>query len=430
MKIERIDLWHVAVPLAAPFRPAWIPGMRQVENRFTLLRLTTSSGIEGWTAAPSMGAEREGFGALLGPYFLGERADDIESVRQRIREMGYLGYRAGWIEPACWDVIGKAKGKPVYELLGGKPGRVKLYASTGEVRSGAFRVEEVQRRVEEGFDAVKLRVHDATLEEDIAQIRTCREGVGDRVVLGVDANQGWRVAVIADAPRWDSDRALAFARAAEDLGFAWLEEPLPQDDYEGLARLTAATSIKIAGGELNNQGLPEFRVMLEKGCLDWYQPDAVFCGGISGTWAILRAIEQAGASYSPHTWTNGIGFAINLQLFAAYAHRDDKRLEYPLDPPGWVPEGRDGLLTEAWVHQRGHLELPTRPGLGFEIDKAALRRFGKHFFRADKLRVAVRTVLDRGVKEARYLGEVRDARLAARAQALDGIGDPWRATVS
>ena len=213
MRIDRIDLWHVAVPLPAPFRPAWIPGFTQTENRFDLIRLTTDSGIEGWSAAPRMGRERAGLGALLGPYFLGERADDTANVRQRIREMGYLGWNVGWIEAACWDIVGKAEGKPVWELLGGRGGRIELYASSGEVRRGPDRTAEVEARLSEGFSAMKLRVHDDALADDIAQIREVRSAVGDRPILGVDANQGWRVAVIAEAPLWDLDRALAFCRA-------------------------------------------------------------------------------------------------------------------------------------------------------------------------------------------------------------------------
>ena len=145
--------------------------------------------------------------------------------------------------------------------------------------------------------------------------------------------------MIADAPRWDLQRATAFCQAAGDAGMAWVEEPLPMDAYAELATLRGLSPVPISGGELNNQGLPEFDVMLEKGCFDIYQPDAVFTGGIAATWEIIRRIGAAGAQYSPHTWTNGIGFAINLQLFGAYPGRDQKRLEYPLDPPGWVPEG-------------------------------------------------------------------------------------------
>jgi L-alanine-DL-glutamate epimerase-like enolase superfamily enzyme len=418
MRITRIDLWHVAIALPAPFHPAWIPGMRQRDNRFDLVRLTTASGIEGWSAAPAMGAERAGLGALLGPYFLGERADDIASVRQRIREMSYLGQRCGWIEAACWDIVGKDRGLPVYALLGGRAGRVKLYASTGELKGGPERAEEVQARVAEGFGTVKLRVHDAELARDLAQLRETRKRVGDAVGLGVDANQAWRVAVIADAPRWDYDRALAFCREAAELGFAWVEEPLAMDDYAGLARLTAATTVPIAGGELNNQGLPEFETMLARRCYDYYQPDAVFTGGIAETWSIIERVAAAGALYSPHTWTNGIGFAINLHLFAASPDRDAKLLEYPLAPPGWVPAARDGLLTRPWQHDRGYLELPAAPGLGFEIDRAALRRHGRHYFTATKLRVALGALRDRGLRDAKHLGDIRSARLAARSAEL------------
>lgn len=419
MKITRIDLWLVRYPLAAPFMPAWIPGFRQTENRFTLVRLTTADGIEGYSAVQSMGAELAGLGGLLGSYLLGERADDIPSIRQRIREMGYLGWRVGWLEPACWDIIGKAAGKPVYQLLGGEPGDVALYASTGSVRDAEYRAEEVEARVAEGFEAVKLRVHGPTLEEDIAHIKDTRAAVGDDVILGVDANQGWRVAVIADAPRWDLDRAAAFCHAAGEANLAWVEEPLPMDAYGELAALRQSSPVPISGGELNNQGLPEFGVMLEKGCFDIYQPDAVFTGGIAATREIIRRVEAAGAQYSPHTWTNGIGFAINLQLFGACAGREKKHLEYPLDPPGWVPEGRDGLLTEPWEHRSGKLALPAAPGLGFEVDRKALRRHGTHLHTATAARVAVRTLRDRGLTEARRLGRIRGERLQSRHRAFE-----------
>ncbi len=424
MRIVGIDLWRVRVPLPAPFHPSWIPGFIQTENRFTLIRMRTQSGLEGWSAGPAIGREHAGLGDILGPYILGERADDLASIAQRVREMGYLGWRCSWIEPAVWDIVGKARGKPVYELLGGPspesgPVSIRLYASTGEVRSGDARAQEVDMRIREGFEAVKLRVHAPTLEEDLAQIRRTRELIGDRAVLGVDANQGWRVAAVADAPCWDYDRALAFCNEAAALGFGWVEEPLAMDAYDDLARLRAATPVTVTGAELNNQGLPEFKVMLEKGCFDVYQPDATFTGGIGGTFAIMREVARHGAAYTPHTWTNGIGFAINLQLHGASPWRDDKPLEYPLDPPGWVPGARDGLLTEPWTHDRGRLTLPTRPGLGFEIDRWALFRHGSHFYKGTRLRTAIRTIWDKGLGTTKKLGATRDARLRERRAALD-----------
>ena len=197
------------------------------------------------------------------------------------------------------------------------------------------------------------------------------------------------------------------------------------DAYDEMARLRAATGVKISGGELNSGGLPEFRVMVEKGCYDWYQPDACFTGGVAETWQIVQLVTEAGATFCPHTWTNGVGFAINLQLYAASPARDDHHLEYPYDPPGWVPEVRDGILRQPFLHERGRLKVPTLPGLGFEIDARALRRHGSHFFTATPARVALRAVLDKGLSTAKELGATRSARLAARDAELAQEGvDP------
>jgi len=112
----------------------------------------------------------------------------------------------------------KGEGKPVWSLLGGEEGgRVDVYASTGEVHPPAQRVEEVLRLQEMGFKSVKLRVHSFDPAEDVEQVAAVRAAVGDSMEIGVDANQGWRVALVADAPLWDLERATDFARACSDL---------------------------------------------------------------------------------------------------------------------------------------------------------------------------------------------------------------------
>lgn len=423
MRISQIDLWHVQVPLPGTFYPSWIPGFPQTENRFTLVRLRTEDGLEGFSAGPAMGTERQGLGSLLGPYLLGERADDLVSIRQRVREMGYLGVRLGWLEAACWDLVGKARKLPVWRLLAPDApttGDVKLYCSMGQVRSGAEHARRIEGALAQGFDTMKLRVHSMTLEEDLEQMREARKLVGSGPRLGVDANQAWRVAVVTDVPQWSYARALTFCREMHQLGFDWVEEPLAMDDYDGLAKLRAATEVDLTGGELNNQGLPEFGVMIDKGCYDVFQPDAVFTGGIAETWQIIQKVKAAGARYTPHTWTNGLGFAINLQLYAASPWRAESKLEYPDDHP-WTPEARDGLLEEPFLHQKGRLALPTKPGLGFDINPWKLRRYGRHFFKATKLRMAVQAVVDKGIATAKELGEKRDARMKASSDALDAM---------
>ena len=411
-KIARIELYHVKVPLPATFYPSWIPGFPQNENRFDLIRVITDEGVEGWSAGPAMGRERAGFGYLLGPYLIGEDPTDIPLMQQRLREASYIGWRNWWLEPAFWDIKGKIENKPVCELLGGKPRKVKVYASTGEVKEPEARIEECLARYEEGFRSVKIRVHDFDEAKDIRQVVETAKAVGDKMKIGVDANQAWRVTIIGDAPLWDLARAKRFADACADVGIAWIEEPLPMDAYEDQIALTKYSKVPIAGGEIHTGGLPELKMMIERGCYKIFQPDAMFTGGIAQTFEVAKLCRKHGLLYTPHTWTNGIGFAANLQLMAASGFADEKALEYPYNPPSWTVEGRDGLLAEPFHHDNGEIQIPNKPGLGFEIDRRALRRFGKRYFVMDKKRLVWFALRDRGIKAAKEIDATKRARQA------------------
>jgi L-alanine-DL-glutamate epimerase-like enolase superfamily enzyme len=411
-KVARIELFHVATPLPARFYPAWIPGMPQTENRFTLIRVTTDDGVEGYSAGPSIARERAGLGDLLGPYLLGEDATDIGLIQQRLREISYLGWRNYWIEPAFWDIKGKLAGKPVCELLGGKPCPVSLYASTGEVKTAHARIEEAEARYQEGFRAIKLRVHDFDEAIDIAHVSEVATAVGDRMKIAVDANQGWRVTIIADAPLWDLARARRFADACADAGVAWIEEPLSMTEYEELAALTSYSRVPIAGGELHSSGLAELRMMIEQRCYDVFQPDAIFTGGIAQTMEVIKLCRRHRLGYSPHTWTNGIGFAVNLQLMAASGFAEEKELEYPISPPGWTVEARDMILEHPFHHKNGALDTPTLPGLGFSINRKVLRHYGKRFSVMDRKRLVWFSLRTRGLKVAKEIDQVRKQRIA------------------
>ncbi len=409
MKIDRIELFHVAIPLAKPFHPAWIPGYPQTANRFTLARLTTDDGVQGLAAGVAFEREREGLGSLLGPYLIGLDPMDIDTARQRMREASYLGWRNFWLEAAFWDIRGQVEGKPVWQLLGGEGGgRVAVYASTGEVHDPAQRAEEVLALRERGFRTVKLRVHSFDPAEDIAQIATVRRAVGDQVALGVDANQGWRVALVDDAPLWTLQRAADFARACAEHGIAWLEEPLDMYAWDELAALRRRASVPIAGGELNG-GWQEFATMLEKGSLDIYQPDATFGGGISDAVRVMQACGERGLGFAPHTWTNGIGLLVNLHVYAAGDRQHP--LEYPYEPPGWTPEARDGLLAEPIrADADGTIAVPEAPGLGIELDGAQLQRYSEKFFEMTSRGIAVKTVREKGLFTALKLARKRRKR--------------------
>ncbi|MGD8969000.1 MAG: mandelate racemase/muconate lactonizing enzyme family protein [Anaerolineae bacterium] len=406
MKIDRIELFHVAIPLPKPFHPAWIPGYPQTENRFTLLRLTTDDGLQGLAAGMAFERERQGLGGLIGPYLIGLDPTDIATVRQRLREVSYLGWRNYWMEAAFWDIRGQVEGHPVWALLGGEgAGRARVYASTGEVHPPEQRAEEVLKLHEMGFQTVKLRVHSFDPAEDVAQLEVVRRAVGDTMDIAVDANQGWRVALIDDAPLWSLEHATDFAQACAELDVAWIEEPLDMYAYNQQAELCRRSAVPIAGGELN-AGWHEFQVMLEKGSYDIYQPDATMGGGIGDARKVLNACREQGLGYTPHTWTNGLGFLINLHVYAAGPGRYP--IEYPYEPPGWVPEVRDGILAEPiCVASDGTVAVPDAPGLGIELDEEKLARYGEKYFEITSRGIAMKTIREKGLLTALRLARRR-----------------------
>jgi L-alanine-DL-glutamate epimerase-like enolase superfamily enzyme len=165
--------------------------------------------------------------------------------------------------------------------------------------------------------------------------------------------------------------------------------------WDELAELRRRSPVPIAGGELNG-GWHEFSVMLEKGSLDIYQPDATFGGGISDAVRVMQACRERGLGFAPHTWTNGIGLLVNLHVYAAGAR--EHPLEYPYEPPGWVPEVRDGLLAEPIRGDaNGTIAVPENPGLGIVLDEDALKRYGEKFFDITTRGIAVKTIREKGL---------------------------------
>jgi D-galactarolactone cycloisomerase len=398
MKIIAIELYHVSVPLKATFWPTWIPGYPQTHNRFTLIKIITDEGIEGYSAGVAMGKERAGLGDLLGGYLMGADPTDIKRIQSLLKQAGFLGWRNFWIEPACWDIMGKAANKPVYELLGGNARPISVYLSTGEMHPPEKRADELLAMKARGFKTAKLRVKNAELGADILQIETIRKGVGNDLELGVDANQGWLVSIVDRVPAWDLERAKSFAAACHLNDIKWLEEPLDSRDYDGNAALKKASQVKISGAELN-YGWDEVKIMFEKDCFDIYQPDATFSGGIAQVHQIIEMCHKKGRLFSPHTWTNGIGFYINWNMVLA-DNGNQLPLEYPLEEPSWIPQFREGIIDPIIPDQNGILQPFTRPGLGFEINPNLLRKYSKRFFKLTETRLKFKVIREKGLKTA------------------------------
>ncbi len=176
MKIDSIELYYVKIPLErkkpgffsqpAYFNPSWIPGFRQSEMRFYLLKLGTDSGHEGYSAMAAMGPERKGVGPMMGNYLMGINPMDIRLINQRIQEFSFIGMRNSWIDVAFWDIIGKVRGEPIWKILEGTGGFVFPYMSTGSTHGhNQAKSRELSRQaLESGYQGVKLRVKGEKLE--------------------------------------------------------------------------------------------------------------------------------------------------------------------------------------------------------------------------------------------------------------------------
>lgn len=456
IKIDRVELYLLKIPLMSGkpsrlgrfcrrfekrtvFRPSWIPGFHQTDVRLYLLKLATNGGHEGFAAMPAIGTERVGLGPLLGAYIIGLNPLDIDLLNQRIQEFGYVGMRNGWVDAAVWDLIGKIRGEPLWKVLGGTGGKVYPYASFGETHDLDPQIVAAmaQQRREEGFRGIKIRVRGHDLARMVEVVAAARDAVGSDVELMVDANLGWPVDLVMESPRWDEDFAVRFAQALETYDVAWLEEPLHHYDFEGLSRLRKRTKTLIAGGELNS-GYCDFKAMLELECLDVYQPDAVLsggalAGGITEVYWLIREIEKRRAlapegatkiRYSPHTWSNGLGFAVNLQMVGLIPEHERMLLEMPYDVC-WRPEQWACFLETSFQRDPdGGLRIPDAPGLGVEIDWDIVRRFGERIYEGTPLSVAIETVRDIGVREAMSLRERRQLLLDRSARAEFRVPEP------
>jgi D-galactarolactone cycloisomerase len=255
-------------------------------------------------------------------------------------------------------------------LLGG-PLRTEIKAyATGLYRRKSgdpakYLAEEAAGYVADGFAAVKLKVGFG-VEEDAAMTHAVRDAIGDNVALMVDANHAY-----------DAVAAIRLGRMIEHHDIGWFEEPVPPEDIAGYRAVREAIAVPVAGGECEFTRFG-FRDLLATRAIDIIQPDTCAAGGLSECKKIADMAESFGVRYNPHVWGTGIAIAASLQLLAVLPSHTPTSLN-PLAPMLEFDRTehpiRQALLTQPIEHVRGIVRVPDGPGLGIEIDRAALKRF-------------------------------------------------------
>jgi L-alanine-DL-glutamate epimerase-like enolase superfamily enzyme len=363
--ITRIEITHHQLPLDPPFPASWDTRPRTLFPA-TIVRVFDDAGNCGIGSGDSM----YGFSDYQ-RYFIGEDPLNIERHAAVLSNIEFHAGRPWPLDVALWDLIGKIKGEPVWKLIGGFSNKIRAYASSGVHRSIPDMVKVARQARELGFPAMKIRFGRPNLEDDLAVIKAIRDDLGNSIELMVDCNQGWRMPWDTATP-WNIDHATAVALVLESYGVYWMEEPLHRGNYEGMAELRKRVKIRIAGGELTREPY-EFRELLQRGCFDVFQPDAVCTQGITGLAKFAREVAAAGKIFTPHTWGNGIGVMANLHLTAGTVGAPF--IEFPFDPPEWSTARRDYIMTETIeADGEGWIHLSDQPGLGFTVNNDVLRK--------------------------------------------------------
>lgn len=307
------------------------------------------------------------------PTLIGKNPFDVEHLTT-----AWAGPRpnfAAWagVDAACWDIIGKALNKPVYEALaaGAKPQtRLRMYASGGVEYAWYERpealIEEALRHKEAGYTAFKFRIGSEwkldgmTMGKYIPWVRKLREAVGPAMDLMQESNM-----------RLSLEECLELAPVLEDLNFLWFEEPVRTSDPDALKNhlriRQALKKVRISGGESRGSRY-EFKEWVDRGAYQIVQPDCNVTGITEG-YQIARMAGLKDAACCPHNWHGGLTTMANAALVAAIPNRLLLELNQTYNP------FKEEIFKDPLVVRKGYMEVHRRPGFGMELKPGVAAKF-------------------------------------------------------
>jgi len=327
-----------------------------LQTHFELVtaEITASDGLSGTGYTYTIGTGGHATKAMidhdLAPALIGHDADDIDTLyddmQSRLHYVGRGGiasFAISAIDIALWDLRGKAQGLPLWQMAGGC-GRTPLSYRGGVDLNYPLEklVESVGGYIDQGFEAVKIKVGKPDLAEDVERLRAVRERIGPSNKLMVDGNFGYDLA-----------RATAAARAFEPFDLVWFEEPMEPDDFAGYGDLAIATKVPLAMGE-NLHTLQEFKHAFEHSRLAFIQPDASNCGGVTGFLRVAKLTEARNIPVCSHGMqelhVSLVPAVRNAGWLEVHAFQIDRYTHRPL------------------VVENGRAVAPDEPGCGVRFD--------------------------------------------------------------
>jgi muconate cycloisomerase len=361
--IKRIEPIAVSLPMIKPMKMAGVE-IRSADN--VLVRIELDSGHTGWGEAASAhamtGETVESMLAAvryMAPALTGLAAGNIGQVSAQMGRLMYGNQSAkSAVEMALHDALGKAAGKPVYELLGSKRrARVPVLWLVG-TGSADGDVEEARNKLAAGFVAYKIKVGVGEPRDDAERTRRICDVLGTGHLISADANQGYTV-----------EQAIAYVTAVENTALDFFEQPVAGHDLAGMARVAAASRIPIGfdeGLHSTDDLVRHHEARAARGC----SLKTIKLGGMRGVYQAAELCESLGmkVNLACKVAESGIAAAAMLHLAAAVPAVDwgvSLSSQYLADD----------VVRSPLVIANGHADVPTGPGLGIEVDEARVRRY-------------------------------------------------------
>lgn len=372
MKIEAIDCFYLAMPEITTEADG---------SQDALLIRVAGGGHVGWGECEA--APLPSIAALICPMshgvcrpvaasVLGERLDgpaDIASMSARVAydsmDLLQAPHTLSGVEMALWDLLGKARGEPVWSMIGYKQSHAKTpYASILFGDTPQATLHRVRTARGQGFRAVKLGwgpIGRGNVQADEDQLAAAREGLGQDGMLLVDAGQ-----IFGE----DVERAAQRLPALEKAGAVWLEEPFSGHAYHAYAELAGRGSkTRLAGGEAAHN-FHMARHLIDYGRIGFIQIDCGRIGGIGPAKAVADYAVAKGVTYVNHTFTSHLALSASLQPYAGIEKMGI--CEYPAAPKALAEDITKNHLER---DENGEVRAPDQAGLGMEVATDALRRY-------------------------------------------------------
>ncbi|WP_040978486.1 mandelate racemase/muconate lactonizing enzyme family protein [Oceanobacillus jeddahense] len=366
MKITNVITQWVRIPLKKPVGFS----IKTLNYReYLLVRIQSDEGFEGvgfclqdTSAKPVKSVVDE----LLAPMIIGEDPRDISKLWDKMYFQTVRSGRRGnvlvaisAIDIALWDHQAKLAKMPLYKLLGSYRDEVPCYASGGYYYEGkeifSKLEEEIQGYMDQGYKAVKIKVGRLNAIEEEKRVKLTRELIGPDVKLMIDANQSYL----------DVNECLELCRRIEKYDILFFEEPLPMDMIEGFNRLNNQTPIPLATGEVGATRW-EFQELIRSGSLNYLQPDATQCGGVSEFIKISTLAGTQGVTIAPHYFWD-----IHVQLACAL-----REVVYVEKFVGNDVTNFDLIMSNPYkLSTNGTLIPPNKAGLGITWDEEAIQSY-------------------------------------------------------